>query len=91
MESAENKDTGPEDVNKMASICAEVENMIKEGKGVEECVQRKETLKNILAILDPKNEGGENIENKEIHKIDEPKQVMLWILNQQKKLLNLKL
>ena len=25
----------------MESICAEVENMIKDGKGIEECIQRK--------------------------------------------------
>ena len=39
----------------MESIRAEVENMIKDGKGIEECVKRKETLENILAILNPKS------------------------------------
>ena len=57
----------------MESICAEVENMIKDGKGIEECVKRKETLENILAILNPKSEGDKNIETKEICKIDEAK------------------
>ena len=57
----------------MESICVAAENMIKDGKGIEECVQRKETLENILAILNPKSEGDENIETKEICKIDEAK------------------
>ena len=54
-------------------IHAEAENMIKDGKGIDECVSRKETLENILAITSPKSEGDKNIETKDIHKIDEPK------------------
>ena len=54
-------------------IRAEAENMIKDGKGIDECVSRKETLENILAITSPKSEGDKNIETKDIHKIDEPK------------------
>ena len=57
----------------MESIRVAVENMIKDGKGIEECVQRKETLENILAILNTKSEGDENIETKEIRKIDDAK------------------
>ena len=65
----ENKEIVMEKRN-MESIHVAVENMIKDGKGIEECVQRKETLENILAILNPKSEGDENIETKEIRKID---------------------
>ena len=44
----------------MASIHAEVQNIIKMGKveeGVEQSVQRKETLQNILSMLDNTSEG----------------------------------
>ena len=71
-EKDENKEIVMEKRN-MESIRVAVENMIKDGKGIEECVQRKETLENILAILNPKSEGDENIETKEIRKIDEAK------------------
>ena len=71
-EKDENKEIVMEKRN-MESIQVAVENMIKDGKGIEECVQRKETLENILAILNPKSEGDENIETKEIRKIDEAK------------------
>ena len=56
----------------MAFICAEVENTIKQGKGVEESLQRKQTLENILAMLGPTNEGEQKIEKDDIHKMDEP-------------------
>ena len=62
----------------MESIHVAVENMIKDGKGIEECVQRKET-ENILAILNPKSEGDKNIETKEIRKIDEAKTKLLHL------------
>ena len=71
-EKDENKEIVTENRN-MESIRVAVENMITDGKGMEECVQRKETLENILAILNPKSEGDENIETKEIRKIDEAK------------------
>ena len=71
-EKDENKEIVMEKRN-MESIRVAVKNMIKDGKGIEECVQRKETLENILAILNPKSEGDENIETKEIRKIDEAK------------------
>ena len=58
--------------NRMAFICAEVENTIKQGKGVEESLQRKQTLENILAMLGPTNEGEQKIEKDDIHKMDEP-------------------
>ena len=59
----------------MVSIFAEVESMIQEGnveQSVEQTVQRKETLQNILSMLDGKSVGQEKIENQEIHKIDKP-------------------
>ena len=68
----ENKEIVMEKRN-MESIHVAFENMIKDGKGIEECVQRKETLENILAILNPKSEGDKNIETKEMRKIDEAK------------------
>ena len=57
--------------NRMAFIRGEVKDMIKQGKGVEESSQRKQTLENILAMLGAAN-GGEKIEKHDIHKMDEP-------------------
>ena len=59
----------------MASIHAEIQNIIKMGKveeGVEQSVQRKETLQNILSILDNTSEGKQKTKIQEICKIDEP-------------------
>ena len=71
-EKDENKEIVMEKRN-MESIHAEVENILKDGKRIEECVKRKETLENILETLNHKSEGDKNIETKEIHKIDEAK------------------
>ena len=70
----ENKDTATKEEDKMASIHSQLETMIQEGKGVEECVKRKETLENILSILNPTGVGQEKVEkveNEERCKIDE--------------------
>ena len=56
----------------MAFNHAEVEDMIKQRKGVEESLQRKQTLENILAMLGPTNGGEQKIEKDDIHKMDEP-------------------
>ena len=59
----------------MASIHAEVQNIIKMGKveeGVEQSVQRKETLQNILSMLNNTSEGKQKTKIQEILKIDEP-------------------
>ena len=72
-EKEENKETARKEENKMEIIHSQVQTMIKEGKGVEECLKRKETLENILSILDPEGVGGEKEESEEIHKIDEQK------------------
>ena len=59
----------------MASIHAEAQNIMKMGKveeGVEQSVQRKETLQNILPMLDNTSEGKQKTKIQEIRKIDEP-------------------
>ena len=56
----------------MAFICAEVEDIIKQGKGVEESSQRKQTLENILAMLGATDGGEKKIEKHDIPKMDEP-------------------
>ena len=58
--------------NRMAFIHAEVEDIIKQGKGVEESSQRKQTLENILAMLGSTNGGEQKIEKGDIHKMDKP-------------------
>ena len=58
--------------NRMAFIHAEMEDMIKQGKGVEESSQRKQTLENILAMLGATNGGEKKIEKHDIHKMDKP-------------------
>ena len=56
--------------NRMAFIRAEVEDVIRQG--VEESLQRKQTLENILAMLGPANAGEQKIEKDDIHKMDKP-------------------
>ena len=65
--------------NRMAFIHAEVEDMIKLGKGVEESLQRKQTLENILAMLGPTNRGEQKIKKDDIHIMDQT-QEMWWFL-----------
>ena len=78
----------------MASIHAEVQNIIKMGKveeGVEQSVQRKETLQNILSMLDNTSEGKQKTKIQEIHKIDQPNTSAVMDSESMEKLLNLKL
>ena len=73
-EKEEHKYTDAKEENKKASSHSHIEAMIKEGKGVEDCAKRKETLENILSVLDSTGVGGEKVqkgENEEICKIDE--------------------
>ena len=56
----------------MAFIHAEVEDMLRQGMGVEESSQRKQTLQNILAMLGPTNGGEQKIEKDDICKMVEP-------------------
>ena len=71
----ETKDTDTNKETKIASIHAEVQNIMKMGhveEGVEQSVQRKETLQNILSMLDNTSEGKEKTKIQETCKIDEP-------------------
>ena len=56
----------------MAFIRAEVEDMIKQGKGVEDSSQRKQTLQNILAMLGATNGDEKKLEKHDIHKMNKP-------------------
>ena len=58
IEKKTNEPEAQSEENRIAFIRAEVEDMIKQGKGVEESSQRKQTLENILAMLNATN-GGE--------------------------------
>ena len=71
----ESKETGIKEENRMASICADVQSMIEKGnieENVEKTVQRKETLENILSMLNNQSKGEEKTENQDILKIDKP-------------------
>ena len=63
--------------NRMAFIHAEVEDMLRQGKGVEESSQRKQTLQNILAMLGPTNGDEQKIEKMIYVKWMNQTQVML--------------
>ena len=67
-----NESEAQSEENRMAFICAEVEDIIKQGKGVEESSQRKQTLENILAMLGATDGGEKKIEKHDIPKMDEP-------------------
>ena len=71
----ESKETDIKEENRMASIRADVQSMIEKGnieESVEQTVQRKETLENILSMLNNQSKGEEKTKNRDIHKIDKP-------------------
>ena len=69
----ESKETDIKEENRMASIRADVQSMIEKGnieESVKQTVQRKETLENILSMLNNQSKGEEKTKN--ICKIDKP-------------------
>ena len=69
------KETDIKEENRIASICTEVQSMIEKGnveESVEQTIQRKETLENILSMLNSQSKGQGKTKNQDIHKINEP-------------------
>ena len=77
----------------MASIHTEVQNIIKMStveEGVEHSVQRKETLQNILSMLDNTSEEEQKTKIQEICKIDQPNTSAVMDSESMKKTVELK-